>query len=166
MSEAALAETRPIDIRDVERFIYREARLLDEGRFRDWLALWRDDGIYWVPVKHGDTNPAHEVSIIYDDYIRLEQRVDRLLSGSVLAVQGTMHMRRVVSNIEIEKTTADGTVAEANFVLGISRSAEQQLWIGRSIYTLAADEAGIRMVRKKVLLINSEHEMPLLQFLI
>lgn len=166
MSEATLAETRPIDIRDVERFIYWEARLLDEGRFRDWLALWREDGIYWVPVKHGDADPARNVSIIYDDYLRLEQRVDRLLSGSVLAVQGTMHMRRVVSNIEIEETTAAGTIAEANFVLGVSRSAEQQLWIGRSIYTLAMDGANIRMVRKKVLLINSEHEMPLLQFLI
>ena len=166
MSKSALAETRPINIRDVERFIYREARMLDEGRFRDWLALWREDGIYWVPVKHGDADPARDVSIIYDDYLRLEQRVDRLLSGSVLAVQGTMHMRRVVSNIEITKSTSGGTVAESNFVLGVSRSAEQQLWIGRSIYTLEADGANMRMIRKKVLLINSEHEMPLLQFLI
>lgn len=161
-----MIEAQPIDIRDVERFIYREARLLDESRFREWLALWRDDGIYWVPVKHGDSNPARDVSIIYDDYLRLEQRVDRLLSGSVLAVQGTMHMRRVVSNIEIEETTAAGTIAVANFILGVSRSAEQQIWIGRSIYTLAKDGPHIRMIHKKVLLINSEHEMPLLQFLI
>jgi len=165
MSESAVDSSRLIGDRDIEHFIYREARLLDENRFREWLALWSKDGIYWVPVKHSDSDPARDVSIIYDDYLRLEQRVDRLLSGSVLAVQGTMHMRRVVSNIEIEHTAA-GTVAAANFVLGISRSAEQQIWIGRSIYTLAKEGAQIRLARKKVLLINSEHEMPLLQFLI
>jgi 3-phenylpropionate/cinnamic acid dioxygenase small subunit len=31
----------------VTRFLYREARLLDERRFREWLALLTDDLRYW-----------------------------------------------------------------------------------------------------------------------
>ena len=36
-------------------FLYREARLADEARYAEWLALWTDDGVYWVPAT---TDPA------------------------------------------------------------------------------------------------------------
>jgi len=35
-------------IREVEQFLYREARLLDERRFREWLELFTDDVRYWM----------------------------------------------------------------------------------------------------------------------
>ncbi len=38
------------DYRAVTDFLYREARLADEARYADWLALWTDDGVYWVPA--------------------------------------------------------------------------------------------------------------------
>jgi len=38
-------------IRVVEQFLYREARLLDERRFHDWLELFTDDLRYWMPVR-------------------------------------------------------------------------------------------------------------------
>ena len=36
---------------EIEQFLYREARLLDDGRFHDWLALFTDDARYFVPVR-------------------------------------------------------------------------------------------------------------------
>ena len=36
----------------VQQFLFSEARLLDERRFDDWLALFSDDAIYWMPVRH------------------------------------------------------------------------------------------------------------------
>ena len=68
----------------VERFLFLEARLMDEHRYKEWLALWTDDGVYWVPCNDDDIDPKRHVSIIYDDRERLEQGIDRLLSGSVL----------------------------------------------------------------------------------
>src|SRR6266852_3615597 len=38
-------------IREVEQFLYREARLLDERRFRDWLELFTDDVRYWMAAR-------------------------------------------------------------------------------------------------------------------
>ena len=35
---------------ELEAFVYAEAELLDDGRYEDWLALFADDGIYWVPL--------------------------------------------------------------------------------------------------------------------
>lgn len=154
-----------IDTRDVEAFLYLEARLMDEQRYDDWLALWTADAIYHVPA--GDESGPRKVAIIRDNAVRLKQRVERLKTGSVLAVDGAQGaMRRVVSNIEILPAADDDIEVASNFILGIARSAEQQLWIGRSQHRLRRDGDGWLIAAKTVRLINRGREMPLLQFLI
>jgi len=149
----------------VEAFLYREARLMDEHRYKEWLALWCDDGVYWVPCNADDIDPARHVSIIYDDRERLQQRVERLASGGVLAQEPPPRLRRVIGNIEIADGGSDLTVA-SNFILALARGETQQLWAGRSVHVLRRAEASLAIRRKTVLLINSDQEMPLLQFLI
>ena len=39
---------REATIREVEQFLYREARLLDERRFHEWLELFTADVRYWM----------------------------------------------------------------------------------------------------------------------
>ncbi len=157
-----------IDHRAIEAFVYHEARLIDEMEYAAWFALWDPDGVYHVPI--GTDTPGaqrRQVSIINDDYLRLEQRVDRLKTGSVLAAAGQKgSMRRVVSNIEILDQSGSEVEIGSNFILGVARTAEQQLWIGRTMHRLRSANGNMRIVRKTVLLINSAHETPLLQFLI
>ena len=150
----------------VENFLYREARLMDTHSYEEWLALWTPDARYWVPCNSDDVDTSREVSIIYDDYERLQQRVKRLASGTVLAQEPPPRMRRVVSNIEIETLDADHVRVGSNFLLAVAREREQQLWAGHSIHGLRQIGDELRMHHKKVLLINVDHEMPLLQFLI
>ena len=149
----------------VERFLFLEARLMDEHCYKDWLALWAEDGVYWVPCNGDDIDPARHVSIIYDDRERLQQRVERLMSGAVLAQEPKPRMRRVVSNIEIEGEGEEISV-QSNFVLVLAKGETQQLWAGRTIHRLRRAGDGFTIRHKKVLLINSDQEMPLLQFLI
>jgi 3-phenylpropionate/cinnamic acid dioxygenase small subunit len=152
---------------ELEAFVYREARLMDELEFDEWFALWTEDGVYQVPVGN-EPGARRQVAIINDDYVRLRQRVERLKTGSVLAVEGARGaMRRVVSNIEIIGEDERGeTEVASNFFLGIARSAEQQFWMGRTVHRLRRVEGELRIAKKTVLLINRGHEMPLLQFLI
>ena len=150
----------------VERFLYREARLMDEHRYAEWLTLWADDARYWVPCNDDDIDPTRQVSIIYDDRERLQQRVERLMSGSVLAQDPKPRMRRLISNIEIENAGGDEVTVESNFIVGFARGDTQQIWAGRSIHKLRRMGGDFAMVYKKVMLINSDQEMPLLQFLI
>jgi 3-phenylpropionate/cinnamic acid dioxygenase small subunit len=150
----------------IARFLYREARLMDEHRYAEWLKLWADEARYWVPCNGDDIDPTREVSIIYDDRERLGQRVERLMSGSVLAQDPKPRMRRLISNIEIDDTGGDEVTVESNFMVGFARGDTQQIWIGRSIHKLRRAGGDFRMFYKKVMLINSDQEMPLLQFLI
>ena len=58
------------------------------------------------------------------------------------------------------------TTVHSNFMLGIARGSTQQMWVGRSIHRLRESGNALKIAHKKVLLINSDQEMPLLQFLI
>jgi 3-phenylpropionate/cinnamic acid dioxygenase small subunit len=88
------------------------------------------------------------------------------LSGSVLSQQPRPRMRRVISNVEIGPEIGAEVTVESNFILGIARNSTKQLWIGRSIHTLREDAGAFKIARKKVLLIDNDQEIPLLQLLI
>src|SRR6266511_5835490 len=64
----------PLDVARCERFLMHEARLLDDARFDDWLALFTADGWYWVPSEPEQGNPHDTVSLMYDDRRRSEER--------------------------------------------------------------------------------------------
>lgn len=154
-----------LDERALEKFVYREARLMDEHRYQEWMSLWADDLLYWVPCGHGDVDPDREVSIIYDNRPRLEDRVAYLEGGTVAGSDAKPRLRRVVSNIESERAGEGEATVTSNFVLVESRGEHQLVWSGQSIHRLRAQAGGLKMFYKKVLLVNSEREMPIFQFL-
>src|SRR5580704_15055970 len=77
---ARLAAPQALDLRRCEQFLLHEARLLDDGKFDDWLALFTLDAWYWVPSESDQSDPVETVSLIYDDRRLLETRVRRLAS--------------------------------------------------------------------------------------
>ncbi len=151
---------------DIEKFLFREARLMDEHRYEEWLALWTGDAVYWVPCGHEDTDPLRQVSIIFDNRAKLGDRVARLQSGSVMAQDPKPRMRRVISNVEVERAGEREATVGSNFVLVQARGGAQVTWCGRSIHKLREQDGDIKIAHKKVMLVNSEQEMPVLQFLI
>ena len=150
----------------VEEFLFHEARLADEHRYDEWLSLWTDDAIYWVPCQDEDTDPSRQVSLIYDNRARLGERIARLKSGTVLAQDPKPLMRRVISNIVIGPASGTEVKVESNFVLIEARGRGQNIWCGRSIHTLRRQDDNLKIVEKKVLLVNSGQEMSVLQFLV
>ena len=155
-----------IDCQQVEQFLFHEAQLMDEHRFDEWLALWDDDVLYSVPTGRDDVNPDREISLIYDDRIRLELRIARLKSGFAHAQEPRSHMRRLLSNITIEEPGQSKIVAASNFMLVELRRGKQDLFAGRSIHHLRPCDGGFKMVSKKVLLVNNDEPIDNLTFLI
>src|SRR4029078_2033620 len=58
-------------------FVAREARLIDEHRLDEWLELFAEDGIYWMPLEWGQTDSRLTPSLLYEDKKLLTNRVDR-----------------------------------------------------------------------------------------
>src|SRR3989442_15233062 len=69
--EHAAVVSRP----DVDQLLVREAWLLDHQRLDEWLGLFTDDAVYWVPLQMDQAEPFTTASLIYDDRRLLEIRV-------------------------------------------------------------------------------------------
>jgi 3-phenylpropionate/cinnamic acid dioxygenase small subunit len=153
--------------REIEAFLYKEARLADENRYDEWAGLWTDDAIYWLPANSDDYDPHQHISIIYDDRERLQDRVDRLKSGAAWAQEPRSRIRRVVSNIEIEPPADSGEVTvSSNFVLGDLRRGLQAVYFARQIHRLRPSAEGLKLAYKKVMLLNNNEPIHNLSFII
>lgn len=162
---AAVADDASL-LERVSRFLVHEAELLDARRHAEWLALWSDDGEvrYWVPCNDEGGDPSTSLALILDDRRHLEERVMRLGHRLSHNVRPAPRLTRVVGNIVAEQS-ADGVRARATFVLGECRRDEQRTWFGRSEYRLRSTPAGLRIVDKKVVLLNNDTPLPNLVFL-
>jgi 3-phenylpropionate/cinnamic acid dioxygenase small subunit len=156
----------PIDRQRVEQFLFREAQLMDEHRFDEWLALWSEPALYWVPSNRDELDPRREVSLIYDDWVRLQLRIARLKSGFAHAQEPRSRMRRLISNIEIEEVGDGEIVTHSNFMLAELRRGKQDLFAGRTTHRLRPENGSFKLISKKVLLVNSDEPIDNLTFLI
>jgi len=156
----------PVDRQRVEQFLFREAQLMDEHRFDEWLALWSEPALYWVPSNRDDLDPAREVSLIYDDWVRLQLRIARLKSGFAHAQEPRSRMRRLISNIEIEEVEDGEIVTHSNFLLAELRRGKQDLFAGRATHRLRLENGSFKLISKKVLLVNNDEPIDNLTFLI
>ncbi len=151
----------------VEDFLYHEARLMDENRYEEWLALWTEDCRYWIPSNADEIDPSHEVSIIWADRARLGDQIARLLTGEAHAQQPASRLRRLISNVEVSEGEAeDECVAVSNFLLTELRRSRQRTFAGRSFHTLRLTEGGFAIRYKKVELVNNNEVLDNLTFLI
>jgi benzoate/toluate 1,2-dioxygenase beta subunit len=156
--------------RAVVEFIYREARLADEARYAEWLALWTDDGVYWVPATTDPgADPDKHISHIYDNRGRIETRIKMLQTGYRYSQEPASLMRRLVSNIEAASADNGELVVESNFALAeLALQAKRELhwWVGRTTHRLRRVDGELKMCRKKVVLVNAAEPLPNLSFLI
>jgi 3-phenylpropionate/cinnamic acid dioxygenase small subunit len=150
----------------IETFLYREARLMDEHAYDEWLALWTDDALYWVPCNEDDFDPERHVSIVYENKARLEDRITRLKSGAAYAQDPKSRISRVVSNIEIESESDHELMIRSNFNLTALRRGRMDIFAGRAIHKLRYDGDNFKIALKKVLLINNDQVIHNLTFLI
>jgi benzoate/toluate 1,2-dioxygenase subunit beta len=158
------------DHHTVEQFLFREARLADEGDYDGWGALWTDDALYWVPIGGQGGDPQRQMSVIYDNRSRISTRLKQLRTGKRHAQAPPSNLRRLVSNIEFigGRAHSSGVDLEvgANFLVIESRERGTHLWAGRTTYRLRRQGDQIRLVYKKVVLVDNDRPLPTLGFLI
>ena len=155
-----------LDLRQIEQFVYREARYADEHDYDAWEALWTDDALYWVPAGGDLADPAGQMSVIYDNRSRIATRLNQLRTGRRYAQSPPSGLRRVVSNLELLGREGGDVTVGANFVLAESRERGVVTWAGRVIYRLRLADDGIRLAGKQVLLVDRDQPLPTLAFLI
>ena len=155
-----------LDLRQIEQFLYREARYADEHDYDAWEALWTDDALYWVPAGGDLTEPGAQMSVIYDNRSRITTRLNQLRTGRRYAQSPPSSLRRVISNVEVLGREGGDVLVGANFMLAESRDRGVEFWAGRTIYRLRVVAGQFRLAAKQVLLVNRDQPLPTLAFLI
>jgi benzoate/toluate 1,2-dioxygenase beta subunit len=147
-----------VDTKPFERFVLHEARLLDDRRFRDWMALFTEDGTYWVPAVHGQESPFNHVSLFYDDLDLMNTRINRLEHPRIHIQSPASHCVHLINNVIVERAdeTKGEYVISSVVVMFESHGEEQRIFAGRQTHTLRQQDGTLRIVQKRVDLTNCE----------
>jgi 3-phenylpropionate/cinnamic acid dioxygenase small subunit len=100
------------------RLIEREARLLDQLRFDEWLSMYAPECIYWVPGTPEAGDPRREITISFDDRRRMEDRIYRLRTGYAWSQAPKSRTVRMISNVEVFSTQQSSIrMVRSNFLI-------------------------------------------------
>jgi benzoate/toluate 1,2-dioxygenase subunit beta len=150
----------PISQHDVEQFLYREARYLDDREFDRWLNCYASDSEFWMPSWDVDdtlvTDPQTEVSLMYyNNRGGLEDRVFRIKtdrsSATSLPEPRTSHN---ITNVEIVSQDGDRVEVRFNWTTHYYRYQSTDTYYGTSFYTLDVSGPEPLIKKKKVVLKN------------
>ncbi|AOE86792.1 aromatic-ring-hydroxylating dioxygenase subunit beta [Pseudomonas sp. TCU-HL1] len=166
MSMSGAAATEVALFMEVSQFLAREARLQDTHEFDEWESLWTADGVYWVPANGDDIDPETQMSIIYDNRSRISLRIKQFHTGKRHTQTPRSRLGRVLSNIEVLEANGDEIRVVANAMVFESSLRADTVWCTRNEYLLRREEGGLRMARKKVVLVNNDKALFTLSFLI
>ena len=150
---------------EVSQFIGLEARLLDQRRWQAWLALFAEDVVYWVPAWATESeltaDPRNELSMIY---IRgrggLEDRIFRIESGDSFASDPLDRTAHVIGSVAARPGEGTDIEAEAGWICHSFGSRGSRTLAGQYDYTLRRTGEGLRIARKRVVLIDDKLEGP------
>jgi 3-phenylpropionate/cinnamic acid dioxygenase small subunit len=141
---------------DIQQFLFREARLMDEHRYDEWLALWTEDAHYWIPCVDDGRGIDQAIGLVNEDRAGIEDRIKRLKSGAHYAQDPKSQLARVISNVEILADGPDQIVVASVFNLTASRKSRIDIVAGRCTHTLKRDKDSLRIAAKKILLANRD----------
>jgi 3-phenylpropionate/cinnamic acid dioxygenase small subunit len=163
MTDAA-RDVDAAEARAIERFLYREARLLDERRFDEWRDLFAEDGVYWVPLKPEQTDPLRHASIIYDDRAAMATRFRRLAHPRAYAQIPPSRTVHVVTNVYVD--AADPAKGEIDVLSALQvtefHQGEQRHYAARCRHRLRKADGGYAIALKRVDLVNCDAPMPVI----
>ena len=175
------ATQAPASVTDVQQLLFREARLLDSRRYEEWLELFTDDGLYWVPVRYedGDGDPSSDpasINLIYDDATRRSERVWRTLHTPVLDQKPPSRTIHMISNVEVDpQLLEDGStrVFCCQLISEMRPGARGQIGLNEPRQLAARGEYHLRPVGdrwlialKKIRLLEADQPMYNLTFLV
>ena len=159
-------------LRQVEQFLYREARLLDSRQFRRWIDLLADDLRYWIPIRSNrysassksisildgcryeedDLSKESDQAFMDEDKGSLRRRVDRLDTGMAWAEDPPSRTRHLISNVEVEPGERESEVkVYSNFIMYRSRGeTEEDFYVGSREDVLRNVDGSWQLASRKI----------------
>ena len=142
---------------EFRRLVEREARLLDQLRYDDWLAMFAAECIYWVPSTPHAGDPRREIAVMFDDRRRLEDRVYRLRTGFAWSQAPQSRTVRLITNVEVFATRGDDArMLRSNFLISEFWDKETRTLTGWAGHRVVRSGDGWKIAAKQVNLLECD----------
>ncbi len=150
----------------VEQFLYREARLLDERRLDEWLDLLAQELHYWMPmrrnIKFGDwdlefTSAETEINWFDEGKDVLAGRIRQINTGIHWPEEPVSRFEHIITNVELVGVDGDDIRVNSKFFCYQNRLQDEvNHFVGRREDLLRRDPAtGFKIVKRKIILAQS-----------
>jgi len=157
VAEAPLKIAIPTD-RELIEFVVREARLIDQQRFDEWLDLYADDAFYWMPLEWNQTDPRLTCSLMYEDKLLLSIRVERLKGARTFSQKPKSRCHHVLQTPQVDSrdAAANSYVTWTPIHYVETRMDEQTLYAAWVTHHLSVEHGRLKIKLKRVDLINCD----------
>jgi len=146
---------------ELMQFYIREAWLLDERKFQEWLGLFTEDVLYFMPRRknvprresHREVTALGDLALIEDDKRYLEMRVARLETGMAWAEDPPSRTRHLVGNLVAEPLDGGDVHAKTAFLVYRSHlETDQQLLAGSREDVLRRVDGAWKVAKRTIVL--------------
>ena len=157
----------------IDTLILRECRLLDQGLLDEWLQLYTQDAIYWLPIDE-NADPLNESSIVYDNRQRLEMRVEQFVRQKRVSQAPGSQSMRMVSNLDVAEQGEDQASARFSMLVLEVRSGdwrqqglgETRMFPGHCTLQLRREDGQWRIASKTFVLLNRKQPIVGMSFIL
>ena len=133
----------------------RETACLNDGDLDAWMALFTDDGYYWMPLEADQQSPDEHDSLIYDNRPLMEIRRNNLGHPLSPSMDFPVRSVRILSDLDIEAAAANEYVVRTSVIAMINHK-RQDVYGGRVTYRLCRLGDDWRIQCKRVDLLNAD----------
>ncbi len=107
---------------EIEQFLYSQSEMLDSRRWQDWINLFTQDGIYWMPADPADEDGDGIPSIFYEDHYLMRTRMKRLDHPRAWSQSPAPRTSHLISNVQLDTaaSTDQELVVRSRFLLARS----------------------------------------------
>jgi 3-phenylpropionate/cinnamic acid dioxygenase small subunit len=151
---------------ELMRFVAHEARLIDERRFDEWLALFAANGRYWVPLQGAaQAEGAPHNALADEDRLLLALRIERLKNPRAHSQHPPSHCQHILQPATVLRADEDiGRYETCTPFVYIESRGERQLMLAGSVkHRLVRLEGRLQIELKRIDLLNPDAALPAIQ---
>lgn len=141
---------------EVEQFLYHQAELLDQKLWQDYIALFADDGVYWMPITPEQTDWEGQPSIFAEDKLMMEVRMGRVTHPTAWSQAPMWATNHLVSHVRIESVQGKELTVYSRFHMMELRRETVRHFGGSYLHTLVLTPDGLRIKHQRVDMFNSQ----------
>ena len=147
-----------------EQFLYRSFRLLDLGKFDEWIATCSENISIVLKSRH-DREPFSEIALINDDFERLRGRIEQIKRywHAESPPTRTLHS---ISNVELEPQSKDVVLVNSCFTVIATRRYQQDILYGRYRDLIRYSGNGWQLESREAVLENDVIERGKISFIV